>query len=69
MPFPFTVTVEVKTWLPVQFAPVEKTLKVIVPFGLPKPPDSVAVSAAEDALVPRVMDEGETRVVIEGLAG
>ena len=44
-------------------------MKVRVPVGVPKPPDKVAASAAEVMLVPRVMVDGETRVVMVGLAG
>ncbi len=55
----------VNTMVPLQPVLWGNTVKVIVPVGC-EPPDSVAVSDAEPA---DVMLEGETVVVMLGLAG
>ncbi len=60
MPFPLTLTVEVKIGLPEQVALAKKTVKVIVPRGVPKPPDKLAVSVADVADVVRMIVDGET---------
>ncbi len=68
-PFPFTGMFEVNTGLPVQVGSEKYALKVIVPVGLPNPPDRVAVSAEKLVAVASVTFAGDTEVVMEGLAG
>ncbi len=65
-PSPLTLIVLVNTGLPEQVAP-EKTANVMVPVGL-NPVDSWAVSEDVPAVVVRVIVEGETWVVMLGLA-
>lgn len=61
--------VDVNTGLPVQVGSEKYALNVIVPVGLPNPPDRVAVSIAKLGVVARVTFEGDTEVVMDGLAG
>ena len=44
-------------------------MKVSVPTGEPNPPDNVAVSEADPAVVVRAIVEGATLVTTLGLAG
>ena len=60
--------VDVNTGLPVQVGLEKYALNVIVPVGLPNPPDRVAVSTEKLAAVARVTLEGDTEVVMDGPA-
>ena len=61
--------VDVNTGLLVQVGSEKYALNVIVPVGVPNPPDKVAVSTAKLEAVARVTLEGDTVVLMDGPAG